>query len=458
MISLRLSLAALLLGFAAHTPALARLPAAAVQIDMSDTEQAIPAMPPLLPMRERAEVIDAVLAERLETVVPAIMREQGIAMWVLMAREYFEEPVVATMLDAQSMHARRRTILIFHDPGEGQAIERLTVSRYGLGGLFEPAWDPEKQPDQWQAVADIIARRDPATIAINTSDLAAFGDGMTLSQYRLLTAALSPEYRERIVSGETLATRWLETRTPAEIALYPGIVRIAHALIAQAFSRAVITPGATTAADVEWWYRETLATQGLTPWFHPSVGIQREGADGMLRGDTVIEPGDLLWTDFGITYLRLNTDTQHLAYVLKPGETEAPAGLRAGLAATNRVQDALLDSFEAGLTGNAILARARSRAIAEGLDASIYSHPIGLHGHGAGTPIGFWDNQHGDPRGEYILQPDTAWSIELTSYSAVPEWGGQVVDFRSEEDAFFDGKTVRFLDGRQTELTLIPSD
>ncbi|MEC8714603.1 MAG: M24 family metallopeptidase [Pseudomonadota bacterium] len=458
MISLRLSLAALLLGFAAHTPALARSPAAPVQIGMSDTEQAIPAMPPLLPMRERAEVIDAVLAERLETVVPAIMREQGIAMWVLMAREYFEEPVVATMLDAQSMHARRRTILIFHDPGEGQAIERLTVSRYGLGGLFEPAWDPEKQPDQWQAVADIIARRDPATIAINTSDLAAFGDGMTLSQYRLLTAALSPEYRERIVSGETLATRWLETRTPAEIALYPGIVRIAHALIARAFSRAVITPGATTAADVEWWYRETLAAQGLTPWFHPSVGIQREGADGMLRGNTVIEPGDLLWTDFGITYLRLNTDTQHLAYVLKPGETEAPAGLRAGLAATNRVQDALLDSFEAGLTGNAILARARSRAIAEGLDPSIYSHPIGLHGHGAGTPIGFWDNQHGDPRGEYILQPDTAWSIELTSYSAVPEWGGQVVDFRSEEDAFFDGKTVRFLDGRQIELTLIPSD
>ncbi|MEC8836545.1 MAG: M24 family metallopeptidase [Pseudomonadota bacterium] len=458
MISLRLSLAALLLGFAAHTPALGRSPAAPMQIGMSDTEQAIPAMPPLLPMRERAEVIDAVLAERLETVVPAIMREQGIAMWVLMAREYFEEPVVATMLDAQSMHARRRTILIFHDPGEGQAIERLTVSRYGLGGLFEPAWDPEKQPDQWQAVADIIARRDPATIAINTSDLAAFGDGMTLSQYRLLTAALSPEYRERIVSGETLATRWLETRTPAEIALYPGIVRIAHALIAQAFSRAVITPGATTAADVEWWYRETLATQGLTPWFHPSVGIQRKGADGMLRGDTVIEPGDLLWTDFGITYLRLNTDTQHLAYVLKPGETEAPAGLRAGLAATNQVQDALLDSFEAGLTGNAILARARSRAIAEGLDPSIYSHPIGLHGHGAGTPIGFWDNQHGDPRGEYILQPDTAWSIELTSYSAVPEWGGQVVDFRSEEDAFFDGKTVRFLDGRQIELTLIPSD
>ena len=435
------------------TPALAAPPT----LPMSETEQVAPELPPILPMRERAEVIDRILAERLETIVPAIMREQGIDMWVLMAREYFEEPVVATMLDATSMSARRRTILVFHDPGDGRPVERLTVSRYGLADLFEPTWDPAQQPDQWQAVADLIAARDPAKIAINFSDLTAFGDGMTLSQYRLMHAALPETYRERIVSGETLAVRWLESRVPSELEIYPGIVRIAHALIAQAFSREVITPGETTAADVQWWYRETLASLGLTPWFHPSVGIQRQGAEGMLSGDTVIQPGDLLWTDFGITYLRLNTDTQHLAYALKPGETEAPAGLRAGLAATNRVQDHLIAAFESGLTGNEILARARAAAIADGLDPSIYSHPIGLHGHGAGTAVGFWDNQNGDPRSEYRLRADTAWSIELTSYNAVPEWGGQRVDFRSEEDAWFDGTTVRYLDGRQRELTLIPS-
>ena len=435
-------------------PALAAPPV----LPISEIEQAAPELPPILPMRERAEVIDRILAERLETIVPAIMREQGIDMWVLMAREYFEEPVVASMLDATSMSARRRTILVFHDPGDSQPVERLTVSRYGLAELFEASWDPAKQPDQWQAVADLIAERDPARIAINFSDLTAFGDGMTLSQYRLMHAALPEPYRDRIVSGETLAVRWLESRVPSELAIYPGIVRIAHALIAQAFSREVITPGETTAADVRWWYRETLASLGLTPWFHPSIGIQRQGAEGMLSGDTVIQPGDLLWTDFGITYLRLNTDTQHLAYVLKPGETEAPAGLRAGLAATNRVQDHLIAAFETGLSGNEILARARASAIADGLDPSIYSHPIGLHGHGAGTAIGFWDNKNGDPRSEYRLRADTAWSIELTSYNAVPEWGGQRVDFRSEEDAWFDGETVRFLDGRQTELTLISSD
>ncbi|MDP4575766.1 M24 family metallopeptidase [Qipengyuania sp. G39] len=450
----------MILRFAAVVVALLSTPALASPpiLLMSETEHAAPELPPILPMRERAEVIDRILAERLDTIIPAIMREQGIDMWVLMAREYFEEPVVATMLDATSMSARRRTILVFHDPGDGQPVERLTVSRYGLADLFEASWEPAQQPDQWQAVADLIAARDPAKIAINFSDLTAFGDGMTLSQYRLMHAALPEPYRERIVSGETLAVRWLESRVPSELEIYPGIVRIAHALIAQAFSREVITPGETTAADVQWWYRETLASLGLTPWFHPSVGIQREGADGMLSGDTVIQPGDLLWTDFGITYLRLNTDTQHLAYVLKPGETEAPAGLRGGLAATNRVQNHLIAAFEIGLTGNAILARARATAIADGLDPSIYSHPIGSHGHGAGTAVGFWDNQNGDPRSEYRLRANTGWSIELTSYTAVPEWGGQKVDFRSEEDAWFDGETVRFLDGRQTELTLIGSE
>lgn len=437
------------------TPALAAAPPI---LPMSDKEESRPDYPPILPMRERAEVIDRILEERLDTIIPKIMREQGVDMWLLMAREYFEEPVIATMLDANSMSARRRTILIFHDPGEGQPIQRLTVSRYGLAGLFEPSWDPADEPDQWKAVADIIAARDPENIAINYSDISAFGDGMTLSQYGLMTNALPKKYRDRIISGETLSVRWMEERVPSEMEIYPGIVRLAHALIGEAFSRDVITPGSTTADDVRWWYRDKLAALGLTPWFHPSVAIQREGVEGMLSGDEVIQPGDLLWTDFGITYLRLNTDTQHLAYVLKPGETDAPAGLRQGLANTVRLGDILRDSFRTGDTGNEILFRARERAIAEGIDPSIYSHPIGLHGHGAGTAIGFWDNQDGDPRSEYRLRAGTTWSIEFTNYTEVPEWGGQRVDFRSEEDAFFDGETVRYLDGRQTQLTLIPSE
>jgi len=434
------------------TPTLAAEPPV---LPMSQVEAARPDLPPVLTLRDRAAVEDAILTERLQTVVPRLMREEGVDMWVLVAREYLEDPVVATMLDARSLRARRRTILVFFDPGGGKPVERLTVSRYGLPGMFDGAWNPERQPDQWKALGDLIAARDPKKIALNVSALTAFGDGLTVSQRDGLMAALPAAYRDRIVSGERLSVGWLESRIPAEMKLYPGIVRLAHAVLAEGHSAQVIKPGVTTTDDVAWFYRERLARLGVATWFHPSVAVQRQGVKGMLEGDTVIRKGDLVWTDFGITYLRLNTDTQHLAYVLKDGETEAPAGLRAGLAAANRVQDAVTSSFKVGISGNDILAAARAKAIAQGLDPSIYSHPLGYHGHGAGPAIGFWDNQNGDERGAARVFADTAWSIELTATHAVPEWGGQKVAFRLEEDAFFDGREVRYLDGRQTELTLI---
>ena len=369
----------------------------------------------VLPLRERAVLHDKLLAERLDTIVPALMREQKIDMWVLVAREYVEDPVLATMLDAESLHARRRTILVFFDPGPGKPIERLTVSRYGLGGLFQPAWNPEAEPDQWKALAQLIAHRDPKRIAINASASSQFADGLTLSQFEGLTAALSPAYRSRLVRTDELAVGWLETRTPAEMQVYRQLLQVTHAIIAEALSDRVIVAGKTTANDVRWWMREKVSSLGLEVWFHPSLSIFRQGQRRCPQDDEVIRPGDLLWTDFGITYLGLNSDVQQLGYVLKPGERDAPKGLHDGLLAANRVQDALTTSFRTGLTGNEILAAARAKAIASGLSPSIYSHPIGFHGHGAGSSIGFWDNQKADPRGERPLRPDTAWSIELNA-------------------------------------------
>jgi Xaa-Pro aminopeptidase len=408
-------------------------------------------------LRDQAKLRDAWLAERLGTLVPDLMRENGIDMWVMVAREYLEDPVVATMLDATSFHARRRTILVFFDPGPGKPLERLTVSRYGLGGLFEPAWNPEAEPDQWKRLGEIVASRNPRRIAVNVSADTAFADGLTKSQHDELVAALPEPFRARLVPADELAVGWLETRTAAEQAAYPAIVRTAHAIIAEGFSDKVIKPGATSADDVVWWFRERIAALKLRPWFQPSVHIFRQGATGELSGNEIIRPGDMLWTDFGIVHLGLATDTQHLAYVLKPGESDAPAGLKAGLTGANRVQDALTSSFRIGRTGNEMLSAARAKALAQGLNPSIYSHPIGYHGHGAGAAIGFWDDQRPSPRGARRLRPNTAWSIELSQTQAVPEWGGQMVQFRTEEDALFDGRQVRYLDGRQTRFHLIPS-
>jgi len=423
----------------------------------SDVETTAPALPPIPSLRNQAQLRDRWTAERLDTIVPALMREQGIDMWVLIAREYLEDPVLATMLDAESMRARRRTILVFHDPGSGKKVERLTVSRYGLGDLFAPAWVPETQPDQWKRLAELIAERNPQKIAVNISPATAFGDGLTQSQYQAFTTALPELFRTRIAPGEELAVGWLEMRTAAELARYPEIVRTAHAIIGEGLSNKVITPGKTTAADVQWWFRERIAGLKLATWFHPSVSIFRQGAPRELGDDEVIRPGDMLWTDFGIMHLGLATDTQHLAYVLKPGETDAPAGLKAGLANANRVQDAVTSSFRTGLSGNDILAAARAKALARGLNPSIYSHPIGYHGHGAGAAIGFWDDQKPSDRGTHKLRPNTAWSIELSQTQVVPEWGGQSVQFRTEEDAWFDGERVRYLDGRQRAFHLIRS-
>ena len=420
-----------------------------------DEASTTPAYPAVLPLRDQATLRDGWLKTRLETIVPRLMRANGVDMWVLVAREYMEDPVVATMLDAKSMRARRRTILVFFDPGGGKPVERLTVSRYGLAGLFTPAWEPEKQPDQWQRLAQLIAEKNPKRIALNVSPLSALADGLTKSQYDGLVGALGPDLRTRIVPGEKLAVGWLETRSSAEVARYPEIVRLAHAIIGEGLSNRVITPGKTTTDDVRWWMREKIAELKLATWFHPSVEVFRAGAADGLTGDTVIRPGDMIWTDFGITYLGLNTDTQHLAYVLKPGERDAPAGLKAGLAAANAAQDAVTSSFALGRDGNAILAAARAKTAAAGVDATIYSHPLGFHGHAAGSAIGMWDDQKPADRGTHPLAADTAWSIELNAMHAVPEWGGQKIPFRLEEDAFFDGKAVRYLDGRQTRFHLI---
>lgn len=420
-------------------------------------------MPAILPLRARAELRDAWLVQRLDTIVRPLMREHGIDLWVLVAREYNEDPVVETMLPATWLAARRRTVLVFHDPGGDAPLERLAVARYDIGAAFPRAWDPEAQPDQWARLAEVIAERDPARIGIDVSADFALADGLSHGEHTGLVRALPEELRGRIVPAQALAVGWLETRSASEVVVYPMLCRIAHAIIAEGFSEAVVQPGVTTTADVMWWYRERVAELKLDTWFQPHVELQRadagerDGSFAARQGELVIQPGDLLHVDFGITYLGLNTDTQQHAYVLRPGEADAPEGLKRGLAAANRLQDILMSNYASGRSGNEVLRLAREAALAEGLRPSIYTHPLGFHGHGAGATIGMWDQQDGVPgSGDYPVRASTVWSIELNVTHSVPEWDGMDVRFMLEEDAFFDGERCTFLDGRQTELLLIP--
>lgn len=423
-----------------------------------------PYTPKILTMRERAEVIDRILEERVETVLPGLMRRAGIDMWIIISREYNEDPVLKTFLPSTWQSARRTTILVIHDPGEGKKLGTYAMARYAVGKMFVKAWDKEKEPDQWKALAEFVSEKAPKQIGVNRSASDALADGISAFHFDRLIESLQEPYRARVTTAEKLAIGWLETRTESEMAIYPNIVRIAKQIIAEGFSEKVIQPGITTTDDVVWWYRERIRELKLQTWFHPSVSVQRKDPESFehLRAfsnrpeNQVILPGDLLHVDFGITYLRLNTDTQQHAYVLKPGETEAPAYLKAALKKANRVQDILTGNFRTGRTGNEILAASLAQCKAENIKCSIYTHPIGSHGHAAGPTIGLWDQQEGVPiAGDYPVYPMTAYSIELNAATYIDEWEKEI-RVMLEEDAFFDGKTVRYIDGRQTELMLIP--
>lgn len=408
-------------------------------------------------LRAAADRHDALLRRRLDTLVPRLMRREGIDAWVLVAREYAEDPVLRTMLPATWLSARRRTILVFLD--DGTTVRRVAMARYAVADLFPAGWDPEVEPDQWRALAGLLETADPRRIAIGVAATFAHADGLTHQQHSELVAALSDDLRGRLVSGEALGVGWLETRLPEERATYATACATGHDLIRRVFSRSSIAPGETTTADVEWAFRRWAADCGLTAWFHPTVSVQRpgDGTDGTFSarpGDTIVKPGDLLHIDAGVVLDGLCTDQQQHAYVLHEDEDAPPAGLTAGLHVANRLQDLLLAELVTGRTGDEVLAATLGAARSEGIAATVYSHPIGLHGHGAGPAIGLWDQQDGVPgAGQATVHPDTAYSIELNAQVDVPGWGP--VRFMLEEEAWFDGDTASWIDGRQTELLLV---
>jgi Xaa-Pro aminopeptidase len=410
-------------------------------------------IPHILTLRDQNTFYNASLKVRLEQIVPEIMREEGIDLWLVICRENNEDPVYRSLVPFTTLYASRLQILVFHDRGAA-GVERFSVNFRQMGEWYKSVWDPTKM-DQWARLAEVIRERSPKVIGINESDEDQYGDGLTASLKAQLVKAIGPEYAKRLKSAGRVAVRVLERRTPDELILYPQIAAIAHAIIAEAFSNQVITPGVTTTDDVVWWMRQRSLELGFVNWFHPSVSIQRP-KDSSFKDTRVIQRGDLLHCDFGIVYLNLCTDTQQQAYVLKEGETDAPAGLKRALALGNRLQDIHMEEMKPGRTGNQVLAAALRRAKDEGLRPQIYSHPLGVHGHAAGAPVGMTDKQDGVPfEGDYPFFASTVHSIELNNRADVPEWGNQDVRIALEQDAVLTKAGASFLDRRQTALHLI---
>lgn len=421
------------------------------------------ALDQILPVRERSAFIDRVLEYRIDSLLPELMDREGLDMWIIISREYNEDPVMETMLPSQWLSARRRTILVFSRNEDG-SMDKIAIARYNVGKLLKGEWNIDVYPNQWDALIEIIERKDPNTIGMDFSEDFGLADGLVYSEQKAFMQKLPAKYHDRVVSAERLAIAWLETRSKFEIEVYPTICAMGHEILQEAFSAAHITPGVTTTDDVIWWLRQRVVELGLQTWFHPSVSIQRSnmGDNAFLRSfanraeDEIIQKGDLLHVDFGITYLRLNTDQQQHFYMLRDGETEVPKGLADAFKNGNKLQDILVKNFVSGKSGNEILKEALDEAKGQGFQASIYTHPIGFHGHAAGPTIGLWDQQGGvTGKGDYPLFKNTCYSIELFAATEVDEWG-KIVRIMLEEDGLYDDEGFRFLDGRAEEIYTIP--
>jgi Xaa-Pro aminopeptidase len=424
---------------------------------------------PLGTLREQAVLQQQWLQYRLDSVLPRLMRENGVEMWVVAMREYNEDPAFWSLVSPTTMFARRRTIYVFTDRGPQRGIERLALGGGSQGGVYNAyaardTVDPSigRRPElvgqgQWDLLARLVRERDPKTIAVDISHTHAFADGLSAGEWEQLSQTLPESFRARVVRAERLALDYQAIRAPGMLPVYKRMMGVVWAIIDTAFSSKVITPGKTTTDDVVWWMRQRVNDLGLCTWFHTDVDVQRRAQDLTGLDTVVIQRGDVLHCDFGITALGLNTDTQHMGYVLRAGERDAPEGLKRALLNSNRLQDLLLAEMRPGRTGNDVLTRALAAMRAAGINGTVYTHPIGDRGHGAGPLIGLWDHQEGVPgRGDVPLLPGTWFSIELQATTPVAEWGGQLVRSAQEEDAELgtDG-AMRWILRRQTAFHLV---
>lgn len=414
----------------------------------------------VLAEQDRANLKDELLEDRFTNLLPKLMDKTDIDMWLLISREYNEDPILKTMLPATWLNARRRTIIVFYRDKDKNTLERLAVARYDIGKSIKSAWNKEEEPNQWKALEKIIAERNPEKIGLNYSTHFALADGLVKTDFDELSANMPESITSKLVSAEKLGIAWIETRTEREMELFRKLVKITHDIIDETFSSKTIELGKTSTQDLVWFMRQKVTDLGLETWFHPTIDVQRikEALKSHIESFSkskdvdIIQKGDLLHCDFGITYIGLNTDCQQHAYVLKDDETQVPAFLAEAFKKGNRVQDILTSNMKAGKTGNEILLQSLAQGKKEGLRPSIYTHPLGKYGHSAGTTIGMWDSQGGVPfNGDYPLKKNTAYAIELNTTVTIDEWNKDI-RIMLEEAGFFGDNTFEYVNQRQTEI------
>lgn len=416
-------------------------------------------MPKLLSQREQMDVREMWLKKRLDTLILPMMRRNNISMWIVVNEEFNSDPATAYLVPPMPM-VGSRDFFIFADNGS-EKLEKIAIVRYAEERLKNHYQMTSVSRDKIaETLRSTVAKYNPKTIALNMGGTRGQQNGLSQASYKFLVETLGAETEKKFVSSANLLTEFFDTRLPEELEHYRTAVLLTDILTRRAFSNEVITPGKTTVGDVRWWFLQQVNNLGLTTWFQPDLRVQRQAkataanqqflstADESL----VLERGDVLHIDCGLDYMGLSTDWQKHAYILKESEKDVPNGLKNALKNTNALQDAIFNYARAGMTGSRVYDTAMAEMKRQNIEAMIYSHPIGTHGHGLGASIDFRKAIGG---AEEKLRLGSYTSIELNTTSTIPEWNNQKVTIMAEDDAVMTEKGYEFICPRQTEFYLI---
>ncbi len=420
--------------------------------------------PPILGLEEQTELFNKNLEWKLDNVLPEIMRREGLEMWLIICFENDTDPVYRTMNTWPGDNARRLSILLFHDSKDGfKKLSATWHGAYASGYMYESIFSDRSNgaQGQFEAVADYIRKADPKNIGINYDnrviDDFTHVNGLSHFHYEKLYNALDEKYRKRLVSAKEVAIGWFETRTPWEVSFHKTMCKITHELIKEFYSDKVIIPDVTTNNEVRWWIVNKIQSMRLEAWFFPSIDIIRSPQNKELYGnDNIIHRGDMLHCDVGIKYMGLTTDMQHLAYVCRLDEDDAPQGLKDLYKKGLRFQQITMEEMAAGRTGNDVLKKSIDRGNAEDLQPWQYSHPINYFGHGSGVTIGRPEKQDYLPgTGEHPLYNNTTYALEFSVSGTVPEWNNENLTLGFEDDMILINGKARLIDGYPEEMYII---
>lgn len=388
--------------------------------------------------------------DKFDLILPEVMRENEIDMWIIMNREGNFDPLYPDMGEG---YVGLTGYYVFTDNG-GDRIERaaLGISGYLLkeGGAYDH-FGSELE------LKEYVTERNPKRIGLNISKHIGGADGLSHSGYEELVEVLGEKYKERFVSAEKLVSDFRSRRVASEIAVYGEACELSYTIAERALSNEVITPDITTLEDVAWWIKEQQFKYNLESSFGmPSVYLT--GPRGVIATSTdkIIERGDVIMLDYGVGLMNMYTDMKRMAYVLREGETSVPDGIQNAFDQGVKVRDIIKRTIKPGLTAQdtedqiyAALSKAGFNKMkgfnqfTEGdvTDVIIGCHSVGNWGHGVGPSIAFFNPL----RLGYEIKPTNLLSIELFAYTKVPEWAGKKLRVPLEDDAIVTSRGVEWI-------------